>query len=374
MAKVVIVGTGKGAMVLRAADAGAPFEAGGLQLPGWLVTTSAQDEAGRFYLAVTHDVWGAAILCSDDLEHWEQLEAAPRFAPGKPGNEGHLRIVGAMDPMGQHTDGTRYVDQIWKLHASNGTLYAGVSEAGVFTSRDRGKSWQSLAGIDDHPERGNWGPGFGGLCAHSVLVDPARPERIWVGISSAGVFRSDDGGATFAAKNDGIAPAEGYCVHGLAHDRDKPDTIYRQDHRGMYRSHDAGDSWSICENGLPIGELSDQHRCAFGFTIGVDEASGTLFTVPLAGDSMRFPVDGKLCVYSSVDGGDQWQGTDSGLPTGCYQSVLRGALAIDSGTPCGVYFGTASGSIYASRDGGQRYSELVSGLPRVLSVEVYDAA
>jgi photosystem II stability/assembly factor-like uncharacterized protein len=372
MAKVIIVGTAKGALILRAEDAQAPFAASPLRLPGWLVTSSTQDDAGRFYAAVTHDVWGAAILESDDLEHWNQLEAAPRFAPGKPGNEEHLRIVGAMDPMGNFKDGARYVDQIWKLLHCKGTLYAAVSEAGLFRSTDSGKSWHSLPGIDDHPDRASWGAGFGGMCAHSILVDPARPERIWLGISAAGVFRSDDGGETFVAKNKGIVKAEGYCVHGLAHHRGQPDTLFRQDHRGMYRSYDAGDNWEVCETGLPIAELGDQHRCAFGFTIGLDEASGTLFTVPLAGDSLRFPVDGELRVYQSVDAGDSWQSTNSGLPTGCYQSILRGALAIDSGAPCSVYFGTAAGALYASRDGGQSYSELVTGLPRILSVEVYD--
>jgi len=212
------------------------------------------------------------------------------------------------------------------------------------------------------------------LCAHSILTDPARPERIWLGISAAGVFRSEDGGETFAEKNEGVASAEGHCVHSLAHDPAEPDTIYRQDHRGMYRSYDAGDSWQVCENGLPIVELGDQHRCAFGFTIGLDRHSGALFTVPLAGDSLRFPKDGDLRVYRSLDGAESWQGHDAGLPVGCYQSILRGAMAVDERTPCGIYFGTSSGAVYGTRDAGERWSELVTGLPRILSVEAYEIA
>jgi hypothetical protein len=288
MGVAVIVGTAKGAILLSSEDR-ERWETSPLLLKGWIVTAAARDEAGRTYVAVTHDVWGACIMASDDLESWDQLEAAPRYAAGLSGNESHLRVVGAMDPMGQFKDGGRYVDQIWKLHAAHGSLYAGVSEAGLFRSQDRGKTWQVAEGLDQHETRPDWGAGFGGLCAHSVLTDANDPDRIWVGISAAGVFRSDDGGRTFAPKNEGVSRSEGYCVHSLAHDPTDADVIYRQDHRGVYRTRDAGDSWQLIENGLPSSELGDGHRCSFGFPIQMDPASGRIFVVPMEGDSYRFP-------------------------------------------------------------------------------------
>lgn len=371
MGVAVVVGTAKGAVVLSSEDR-ASFSASPLELKGWLVTAAARDETGRTYAAVTHDVWGACIMASDDLETWEQLEGAPRYSPGTPGNESHLRVVGAMDPMGKFTDGGRYVDQIWKLHAAHGSLYAGVSEAGLFRSDDRGKTWQVAEGLDRHETRPDWGAGFGGLCAHTVLTDANDPERIWVGISAAGVFRSEDGGRTFAPKNDGVSKSEGYCVHALAHDPQDADVIYRQDHRGVYRTRDGGDSWQTIENGLPSSELGDGHRCSFGFAIAMDAPSGRIFTVPMEGDSYRFPHGGKLEVYCSDDRGDSWRGLSTGLPENFYGNVLRGAMALDSYSPCGVYFGSTSGIVYGSTDGGESWRELAKSLPKILSVAAFE--
>jgi hypothetical protein len=372
MGVAVIVGTQKGAVILSSEDR-RRWETSPLLLKGWLVTAATRDTAGRTYLGVTHDVWGAAVMASDDLESWEQLEGAPRYGADLRGNEEHLRIIGAMDPGGQFTGGGRYVDQIWKLHADGRTLYAGVSEAGLFRSDDGGKSWKVSEGLDQHETRPDWGAGFGGLCAHTVLTDASNPERIWVGISAAGVFRSEDGGRTFTEKNDGVNKAAGYCVHSLAHDPNDADRIYRQDHRGVYRTDDGGDSWEVIESGLPISELGDGHRCTFGFAIKMDAATGRIFVIPMEGDSFRFPHSGRLAVYHSDDGGDSWSESTNGLPANFYGNVLRGAMAVDGLAPCGVYFGATSGFVYGSNDRGDSWQELTSSLPKILCVEAFAA-
>ena len=374
MGTAVLVGTQKGAMVLRSDPARTSWEKSPLLLKGWLVTSFARDASGRTYAGVTHDVWGATIMASDDLETWHQLEGAPRYPADAKGNAGHNRIIGAMDPMERFSVGGRHVDQIWKLYAAGDVLYAGVSEAGIFRSDDRGKSWRPLPGIDRHPDRDHFIPGFGGLCAHSILVDELDPQRIWVGISSAGLFRSDDGGETFLSKNEGVnSSGEGYCVHSVAHDPQDADVIYRQDHRGVYRSDDGGDSWVLIEHGLPESVLSDEHRCSFGFAIDLDTRSNSVFIVPLEGDSFRFPHAGRLAVYRTQDRGASWQSFDRGLPHTSYTNVLRGAMATDGADPCGVYFGTTGGAVFASADRGESWQALAADLPKVLAVEAFEA-
>ncbi len=371
MGVVVIVGTAKGAALLRSDDKRESWEIDALEFKGWIVTAATRDSGGRYYVGVTSDVYGTAILASDDGSSWQQLESAPRYEPTDAGNEGHNRIIGAMDPMGHFMGSNRHVDQIWRLHAVGGVVYAAVSEAGLFRSDDRGKGWEPVRGLNEHPTRPSWGAGFGGLCAHSILVDERNPERLWVGISAAGVFRSDDGGETWAEKNDGVVESEGFCVHSLAHDPRAADLIYRQDHRGMYRSRDAGDSWQRIENGLPIGELSDGLNCVFGFAVELDPTSNSVYALPLEGDNFRFPPEGKLAVYRSQDGGDTWKARSSGLPDGCFASVLRGAMAVDPFDPCGVYFGTTAGTVFTSRDRGDSWSQIPRTLPKVLCVEAF---
>lgn len=381
MGIVVLVGTRKGAVVLRSTGDRQSWDVSPLVLRGWRVSAFTRDAGGRYYAAVNHDVYGAAILVHDELgavghdgvEGWRQLDNAPRYEKGEVGNASHLRIVGANDPMGQYADGGRYVDEIWKLHSVGDTVYAGVSEAGLFRSDDRGKSWQPMRGLNDHASRANWGAGFGGLCLHSVLVDEQNPDRIWVGISAVGVLRSDDGGKTFHGKDEGVKHTpEGWCVHSLAHDPNRADVIYRQDHRGMYRSSDAGDHWQPIEKGMPVSRLSDDVECVFGFAVEMDPASGSIFALPLEGDSLRFPHGSQLCVYRTQDAGASWQPLSRGLPTGCYANVLRGAMSLDSQDPCGVYFGTTSGSLYASADRGDSWDRLTSDLPKILCVDAFD--
>jgi photosystem II stability/assembly factor-like uncharacterized protein len=372
MGVLVIVGTAKGAALLRSDTSRQSWDVDALRMKGWAVTAATRDARGRYYVAVAADVFGPAILASDDGKSWEQLESSPRYMPTDVGNDEHNRIAKATDFLNQIKPGSRYVDQIWKLHVDGDVVYAGVSEAGLFRSDDRGKSWQVVPGINEHPDRPGWMPGFGGLCAHSVLTDARDSDRIWVGISSAGVFRSDDGGATFVSKNEGVNAAEGWCVHSLAHDPNDAGVIYRQDHRGVYRTRDGGDSWQLIESGLPISELSDGLRCSFGFASAMDPASDSVYLVPIEGDNFRFPHGGELRVYRSRDGGDQWEPLSNGLPDGTYGNILRGAMAVDRLDPCGVYFGTTAGAVYASPDGGDSWGQIPCTLPKVMCVEAFE--
>jgi len=369
MSVALIVGTKKGAAILTSDESRREWKQT-FAIKGWSVTASARDDGGRYYAAIASDVFGPAIMASDDLNEWRQLENAPRYQPGEKGNPDHIRIAGATDFMGKYKDGARLVDQIWVLHAAHGALYAGVSEAGLFASRDRGMTWEGVNGFNNHPTRADWMPGFGGLGAHTILSDARDPARMWVGVSAAGFFRTDDGGRTWSRKNDGVPGQTGLCVHHVAHDPANADVLFRQEHSGVYRSDDGGDSWRVIEDGLPVAEMSMGFRCSFGFPIVVDRKSGRAFVVPLDGDNFRMPRDGRLAVYSTGDG-EHWEPQTRGLPSNCYASVLRGAMAADQLSPGGIYFGTSSGSLYASNDLGQSWQEIASGLPRVLSVEAY---
>lgn len=364
----LLVGTPKGAAVLSSKDRQHWTQE--FVLRGWPVTAAAQDDQGRVYAAVNSPNYGVAIFASDDMKQWKQLPAAPRYRPEDRGNSEHHRIVAQMDFTGVLKDGGRFVDQIWTLHFAHGALYAGVSEAGLFVSRDRGESWQPIDGFNEQPGREEWPPGFGGLGAHTVLSDAKDPNRMWVGVSAAGFFRTDDGGKTWTPKNDGVNGDMGQCVHGVTCNPANASVLFRQEHRGVHKSEDGGDTWQVMEDGLPVGELSDGHRCSFGFPIVMDRATGRVFLVPLESDNFRYPKDGKLAVYRSDDG-KRWNAHTTGLPANCFTAVLRGAMAADQQSPGGVYFGTASGTLYGSTDTGESWRELSTGLPRIMSVDAF---
>ncbi len=344
----VLVGTGKGGFWVTSDDrrawrVSAPF------FKGWKVTAGLRLQDGRFLAAVASDVYGPALQITEDCERWEQLPAGPAYPDGD----------------------DRRLRQIWTLAEDRGVIHAGVQDAGLFTSHDGGASWQGVAGLNDHETRAGWMPGAGGLCCHALLFDRANPARMWCGISSVGVFRTDDGGATWNPRNQGIPVAIederwkgiGSCVHALAQDPADPNRIFRQDHLGMFRSSDGAESWERNENGL---------ETSFGFPIVIDRASEFLFAVPLEGDQYRVPKGGALRVFRSTDGGDSWQSASSGLPqSNAWGTVLRGAMAVDNLAPGGVYFGTTSGTLHASADLGESWSSLPVILPRILHVSAW---
>lgn len=332
------VGTEKGGFVLRR-EAGRWQPAGPL-FPGWKVTAFGSTPGGDHLAAVASNWFGAALHRSPDLAAWEQVEGPT------------------------HQEG-RSLQQVWTLTRHGDEVLAGVAEAGVFAA-DPAWSWRPLDALNRFPGWESWSPGLGGLAAHRILTDGR--DRIWVAISAAGVFRSDDGGATFTRADAGIAPVveelpDGFCVHGLAHDPGRPDLIWRQDHSGVYRSEDGGGRWDRIEEGLPA---------RFGFVMLRDHASGSLFVVPLEADASRIPVEGRFRAYRSTDGGESWHASGRGWPEApTYDSVLRGAAAGDGDG--GIFLGTTGGRVWVSEDAGDRWEALPFTFPRILTVAVLGA-
>jgi photosystem II stability/assembly factor-like uncharacterized protein len=246
-----------------------------------------------------------------------------------------------------------------------------VEDAALFRTTDGGKTWQELSGLRGHGTGPKWQPGAGGMCLHTILLDPSDPKRIFIAISAAGAFRTDDGGATWKPINQGLRSqyipdpkAEvGHCVHRIAQHRSRPRTLFMQKHWDVMRSDDAGDSWREVSGNLPTD---------FGFVIDVHaHEPETVYVVPIKSDSEHYPLDGKLRVFRSRTGGGEWEALTDGLPQhDCYVNVLRDAMAIDSLDKCGVYFGTTGGQVYLSPDGGDHWSAIVRDLPPVYSVEV----
>jgi photosystem II stability/assembly factor-like uncharacterized protein len=282
-------------------------------------------------------------------------------------------------PTGTHQwyDGTQHpweFKRVWHVEPSltdPDTVYAGSEDAALFRSTDGGASWQELAGLRNHPSGPQWQPGAGGMGTHTIILDPVHPGRMYVAISAAGVFRSDDAGETWRPMNRGLKSqyipdpdAEvGHCVHRIAMHPSRPETLFMQMHWDVNRSDDGAESWHEVSGNLPTD---------FGFPIDVHaHEPETVYVVPITSDSHHFPPDGKLRVYRSRTGGDEWEPLTRGLPQqDCYVNVLRDAMAVDRMDPCGIYFGTTGGQVYASPNGGDTWAPIVRDLPAVLSVEV----
>jgi photosystem II stability/assembly factor-like uncharacterized protein len=277
----------------------------------------------------------------------------------------------------QWYDGTQHpweFKRVWHLEPSltdPDVVYAGVEDAAVFRTTDGGKSWHELAGLRGHESGPKWQPGAGGMGLHTILLDPSNPQRMHIAISSAGVFRTDDGGKTWAPKNRGLTskylpeptPEVGFCVHRIALHPSRPNTLFMQLHWHVCRSDDAGDTWHKVSGNLPTD---------FGFPIEVHaHEPQTIYVVPIQNDSEHFVHEGKLRVYRSRTGGNEWEPLTNGLPqANCSVNVLRDAMAVDSLDKCGVYFGTTGGQVYVSADSGDTWTAIVRDLPAVLSVEV----
>ncbi len=337
----IAVGTEKGAYLLD--ESGRSWDVSGPMFPGWKVSAFGAAPDGAHLAAVGSNWFGVGVHRSDDFETWHQTESPP----------------------GWPEDSGRKMEQVWTFHAYGDRLWAGVAQAGLFTSDDHGLTWAPVAGLNEHRTRGEWEPGFGGLCAHRVTV---AGDTQWVAISAVGVFRSDDGGETWELKNDGVEPVGlpddvprpevGYCVHCLAHDPADPRRIWRQDHSGVYRTSDGGDNWERIEEGLPAN---------FGFVMWRDTGSGRLFTIPLEADANRVPVDGALRVYRSDDDGGSWEMSGAGWSEAPqFTGVLRGAFDGDGeGSFC---FGTTGGKLWLTRDNGEQWEELSPSFPRIGAV------
>ncbi|HEU4323060.1 MAG TPA: exo-alpha-sialidase [Roseiflexaceae bacterium] len=362
----VLVGTRKGAFILTADGKRERWEVNGPLFAGWEMyhLKGSPVDPNRIYASQSSGWFGQQIQRSDDGgQTWEPVGNAFVY-DGIPGTH-------------QWYDGTQHpweFTRVWHLEPSltdPDTVYAGVEDAALFRSTDGGKSWHELSGLRRHNSGPFWQPGAGGMCLHTIILDPTDPGRIFVAISAAGAFRTDDGGETWrpinrGLRSEGIPNAEaevGHCVHNLAMHRAHPNTLFMQKHWDVMRTDNAGDSWREISGNLP----SD-----FGFPIAVHaHEPETVFVVPIKSDSEHFPPEGKLRVYRSRTGGGEWEALTKGLPQrDCYVNVLRDAMAVDVLDPCGIYFGTTGGQVYGSADGGDSWTAIVRDLPPVLSVEV----
>jgi hypothetical protein len=362
----VLVGTRKGAFVLASDGTRKQWDVSGPHFSGWEVyhITGSPAEPNRLF-ASPHTAWfGQKIQRSDDGgETWEPVGNEFVY-DGAPGTH-------------QWYDGTPHpweFKRVWHLEPSltdPETVYAGVEDAALFRTTDSGQTWLELPGLRRHDSGSSWQPGAGGLCLHTILLDAGDPKRMFTAISAAGAFRSDDEGQTWRPINRGLRSdnipkpdAEvGHCVHSLAMHQSRPNVLFMQKHWDVMRTDNAGESWREVSGNLP----SD-----FGFPIVVHpNEPDTIFVVPIKNDSEHYPPEGKLRVYRSRTGGDEWEALTNGLPQrDCYVNVLRDAMAVDSLASPGVYFGTTGGQVYASADTGESWAPIVRDLPSVLSVEV----
>ena len=377
----VLVGTRKGAFILTSTEKRKRWKISGPHFAGWEIyhLKGSAADPDRLYASQTSGWFGQVIQRSNDGgQTWETPGGGLENGPdGMPRGESNKFVYDGDPGTHQWYDGTPHpweFKRVWYLEPSltdPDTIYAGVEDAALFRSSDGGHSWQELAGLRD--VKGHlWQPGAGGMCLHTILQDPSNPSRIFVAISAAGAFRTDDGGETWRPINHGlkssgelpdVEPEVGYCVHNMAMHPSHPNVLFMQKHWDVMRTDDAGDSWHEVSGNLP----SD-----FGFPIGVHaHEPETIYVVPIKSDSEHYPPDGKLRVYRSRTGGNEWEALTKGLPqSNCYVNVFRSALAIDTLDSCGIYFGTTGGQVYASADSGDNWSAIARDLPPVLSVEV----
>jgi BNR/Asp-box repeat len=388
MSKVrVLAGTRKGAFILASDGKRKDWEVSGPFFPGWEVyhMKGSPADPNRIYASQTSGWFGQIIQrSSDGGKTWETPGGGPEVSPpGWPKGESNKFVydtsaeTGAPLTTHQFYDGKQHpweFKRVWHLEPSLSdpdTVYAGIEDAAIFRSTDGAHSWHELSGLRGHGTGPKWQPGAGGMCLHTILIDPSNPQRMFVAISAAGAFRTDDGGKTWKPINRGLKSqyipdqeAEvGHCVHRIALHRSRPDTLFMQKHWDVMRSDNAGDQWREVSGNLPTD---------FGFVIDVHaHEPETIYVVPIKNDSEHFPLGGKLRVYRSRTGGNEWEELTKGLPQqNCYVNVLRDAMAVDSHDSCGIYFGTTGGQIYCSPDAGDTWSPIVRDLPAVLSVEV----
>ena len=362
----VLVGTRKGAFILTSDEGREKWDVSEPSFPGWEMyhLKGSPADPDRIYASQSSGWFGQLIQRSDDGgQSWAPVGNDFTYA-GVPGTH-------------QWYDGTPRpweFKRVWHLEPSltdPDTVYAGVEDAALFRSTDGGTEWTELPGLREHGSGPSWQPGAGGMCLHTIMLDPSVPGRMFIAISAAGAFRSDDYGVTWKPINKGLRsqgiPDEdaevGHCVHHLAMHPDRPGVLFMQKHWDVMRSDDAGEQWHDIGGDLPTD---------FGFAIDVHaHEPETLYVVPIKSDQQHYPLDGALRVYRSRTGGHEWEPLTKGLPqSNCYVNVLRDAMAVDTLDSCGVYFGTTGGQVYASNDSGDSWEPIVRDLPPVLSVEV----
>jgi photosystem II stability/assembly factor-like uncharacterized protein len=362
----VLVGTRKGAFILTSDGKREKWDVSGPHFAGWEIyhLKGSPVDSNRLYASQSSGWFGQLIQRSNDGgKTWEPMDNKFVY-DGVPGTH-------------QWYDGTPHpweFKRVWHIEPSltdPDTVYAGIEDAALFRSTDGGKSWGELSGLRGHGSGPRWQPGAGGMCLHTIVLDPSAPGRIFIAISAAGAFRTDDGGATWRPINQGLRSEHipdptaevGHCVHRIAMHPSRPGVLFMQKHWDVMRSDNAGDSWREVSGNLPTD---------FGFVIDVHaHEPETIYVVPIKSDSEHFPLDGKLRVYRSRSGGNDWEPLSKGLPqSDCYVNVLRDAMAVDSLDSCGIYFGTTGGQVYASADAGDSWAPIVRDLPAVLSVEV----
>ena len=362
----VLVGTRKGAFILTSDGKRKSWDVSGPHFAGWEIyhVKGSPADPNRLYASQCSGWFGQQVQRSTDGgKSWEPVENKFTYE-GVPGT--HLWYDGTPHPW--------EFKRVWHFEPSlddPDTVYAGVEDAAIFKTTDGGKSWNELPGLRGHGSGAKWQPGAGGMCLHTILLDPTNSERMYIAISAAGAFRTDDAGATWKPINQGLRSqyipdpnAEvGHCVHRIAMHRSRPNTLYMQKHWDVMRTDDAGDAWHEVSGNLPTD---------FGFVIDVNtNEPETIYVVPIKSDSEHYVHEGKLRVYRSRTGGNEWEPLTKGLPQeNCYVNVLRDAMSVDALDPCGVYFGTTGGQVYASADSGDSWNPIVRDLPAVLSVEV----
>jgi hypothetical protein len=386
----VLVGTKKGAFILSSDGKRQKWDVSGPHFAGWEIyhMKGSPADPNRLYASQTSGWFGQIIQRSDDGgKTWHQPGSpageAPAAGGGPPQGVSNKFVYDTTSEDGkpltthQWYDGTQHpweFKRVWHIEPSlkdPDTVYAGIEDAALFQSADGGITWKELPGLRGNDTGPRWQPGAGGMCLHTVILDPSNPQRIYIAISAAGAFRTDDGGKNWKPINQGLRSqyipdpnAEvGHCVHHIAMHPQRPNTLFMQKHWDVMRSDNAGDKWHEISGNLPTD---------FGFVIDVHaHEPETVYVVPIKSDSEHFPLDGKLRVYRSRTGGNEWEPLSKGLPqSNCFVNVLRDAMAVDSLDSCGVYFGTTGGQVYASSDAGDNWAPIVHDLPSVLSVEV----
>ncbi|HEX2132090.1 MAG TPA: exo-alpha-sialidase [Actinophytocola sp.] len=352
MTVVLAIGTRKGLWLATSTDGRATWELTGPRHPMtdvYAVGFDTRRDTPRLLAGVTSEHWGPSVAVSDDLgQTWHEPDHAPVAFPADTGAA---------------------LGRVWQFaFGPPDVVYAGTEPSALFRSTDGGETYELVRGLWDHPHREKWGAGFGGQAIHSIVPHPTDPDRVTVAMSTGGVYVTADGGASWEPRNRGIAawfepdpyPEFGQCVHKIAQHPTRPERFFAQNHGGVYRSDDAGETWEPIAEGLPAD---------FGFPMVVHpHRPDVVYTVPLVADGMRFPPEGRCRVYRSEDAGGSWTGLGAGLPDACWTNVLRDAMCADTADPAGVYFGTRSGTVYASRDEGEHWQPVAEHLPDVLSV------